>query len=102
PPVDTAKLQLPAECSTFLNTALTKKPQDRFQSAPEMAAALLALQKNKAVEGTMLFESPPTLMTPLGAIRRFLIPRKWIFLSATGVIAFVGSLGLLFMLWNNF
>jgi len=98
PPVNTASLGLPAECNTFLARAMAKKPQDRFQSAPEMATALQAVQEHKSADGTMLLESPPTFVPSLAPRRRYF----WIFLVGTGIfIACVGFMGAAALLWGS-
>jgi eukaryotic-like serine/threonine-protein kinase len=52
PPPTELNPQLPPEIDQFIEVALAKSPEDRFQSAGELATALEALSRGEAPQGT--------------------------------------------------
>jgi serine/threonine-protein kinase len=97
-PVSQVNPRIPAQLSTIVDTALRKKPEERFVTASELGAALTALRE-RAADYTGAYEPSPAssrLVNPV-APRWFApwagLPVDWVAM-ALGLIAVLAVLGL--------
>ncbi len=87
-PIRETNAQIPSSLVTIIDRLLAKQPEERFQSAQEVAELLGKLLANRQQGGSMSFAVPPS---KAARPRRF--PRRWLAMAAT-LCAVVAGLGL--------